>query len=80
MESVSKKVSMPTQSWRVRRAERRCPPKVDCYSELMNWVQSALSEAEKNKDFNRKNQFLSLLKDLNCPRMVSAMKIAREKE
>ncbi len=63
MELVDKQVSTPTQSW-TSRAERRHLPKVDYYSELRSWVQRAMLEAEKNKDFNKKDQLLSLLKDL----------------
>jgi len=63
MELVNKQVSIPAQSW-TSRAEKRHPPKVDYYSELRSWVQHAILEAEKNKDFNKKDQLLSLLKDL----------------
>jgi hypothetical protein len=63
MELVDKQVSTPTQSW-INRAERRHPPKIDYYCELRSWVQRAILEAEKNKDFNKKDQLLSLLKDL----------------
>jgi hypothetical protein len=79
MESADKQVIMPVQSW-TGRAERRVPPKVDYYTELMNWVQGALSEAEKNKNFNKKDQFLGLLKDLNHPSIVNAAKTTQEKE
>ncbi len=34
------------------------------YSELRNWVNGAIFEAEKNKDFDKKNRFMSLLKEL----------------
>jgi hypothetical protein len=63
MELVDKQVSTPTQSW-TSRAERMPPPKIDYYSELRSWIQRAILEAEKNKDFNKKGQLLSLLKDL----------------
>ena len=63
MELVNKHAHKPAQSW-TSRAERRHPPKVDYYSELRSWVQHAILEAEKNKDFNKKDQLLSLLKDL----------------
>jgi hypothetical protein len=63
MELADKHVSMPAQSW-TSRAERKCPPKVDYYSELRSWVQHGILEAEKNKDYNKKDQLLSLLKDL----------------
>jgi hypothetical protein len=79
MESGDKQVIMPVQSW-TGRAERRVQPKVDYYTELMNWVQSALSKAEKDKDFNKKDQFLSLLEDLNHSSIVAAAETTREKE
>jgi hypothetical protein len=63
MESASKQASTAMQSCSSRR-EKRHPPKVDYYAELNTWVQRAIQEAEKNKDFNKKNQFLILLKDL----------------
>ena len=63
MELADKYVSKPAQSW-TSRAERKHPLKVDYYSELRSWLQHAMLEAEKNKDFNKKGQFLSLLKDL----------------
>jgi hypothetical protein len=63
MELVDKQVSTPTQSW-TSRVERRPPPKIDYFSELRSWVQRAILEAEKNKDFDKKDQLLSLLKDL----------------
>jgi len=63
MELVNKHVCTPAQSW-TSRAERRHLPRVDYYSELRSWVQHAILEAEKNKDFNKKDRLLSLLKDL----------------
>jgi hypothetical protein len=63
MELENKQISTPAQSW-TSRVERRQPPKVDYYSELRSWVQRAILEAEENKDFNKKDQFLNLLKDL----------------
>ncbi|MGA2310069.1 MAG: hypothetical protein ABSG57_11055 [Candidatus Bathyarchaeia archaeon] len=63
MESTNKQASTPVRSWRSR-AGIGHPPKVDYYAELNAWVQHAIVEAEKNKDFNKKNQFLILLKDL----------------
>ena len=54
---------------------------MDYYAELNTWVQRAILEAEKNKDFNKKNQFLILLEDLwDCPRMDSTKKDKLEKE
>jgi len=63
MELVDKQISKPAQSW-PSRADRRHSPKVEYYSELRSWVQQVILEAEKNKDFNKKDQFLSLLEEL----------------
>jgi hypothetical protein len=51
------------QSW-ISRVERNHPHKVDYDSELRNWLQRAISEAEKNKNFHKKDQLLTLLNDL----------------
>ena len=53
------------QSW-INRVERKHQPKVDYHSELRDWVQHVILEAEKNKNFKKKDQFLSLLKDLDA--------------
>jgi len=63
MESINRQISAPARSW-TNRVERRHPLKVDYYSELRSWVQRAIMEAEKNKDFHKKDQLLHLLKDL----------------
>ncbi len=63
MELVDKQISKPAQSW-TSRPERRHSPKVEYYSELRSWVQQVILQAEKNKDFNKKDQFLSLLEEL----------------
>jgi hypothetical protein len=63
VELVDKKVNTPTQSW-MSRAGRRHLPTIDYYSELRSWLQRAMIEAEKKKDFNKKDQLLSLLRDL----------------
>lgn len=63
METTEKQVSKPIQGW-IRRAERKQPPKVDYYVELNDWLQHAMTEAEKNKNFNKKDQLLTLQKDL----------------
>jgi len=63
MELVNEQISTPAQSW-TNRVERKHPLRVDYYSELRSWVQRAILDAEKNKDFNKKDQLLSLLKDL----------------
>jgi len=57
-------LSRPTQSW-IKRRNRKPQIKVDLHSELRDWVQYVIMEAEKNKDFKKKDQFLSLLEDLN---------------
>ena len=64
MKFVNKQLSRSAQSW-INRVERRHQPKVDYHSELRGWVQHVILEAEKNKDFKKKDQFLSLLEDLN---------------
>ena len=64
MKLTNKQLSRSAQSW-IKRVERRYQPKVDYHSELRDWVQRVISEAEKNKDFKKKDQFLSLLEDLN---------------
>ncbi len=56
--------SRSAQSW-IKRVERLHPPKVGYHSEPRSWVQHVILEAEKNKDFENKGQFLDLLKDLN---------------
>lgn len=63
MESGEKQVSTPAQEW-ISRAERKHPPKVGYYSELKSWLQRAMIEAEKNKNFHKKDQLLILLNDL----------------
>jgi len=57
-------LSRPTQSW-IKRRNSKPQIKVDLHSELRDWVQYVIMEAEKNKDFKKKDQFLSLLEDLN---------------
>ncbi len=57
-------LSRATQSW-IKRRDRKPQIKVGLHSELRDWVQYVIMEAEKNKDFTKKDQFLSLLEDLN---------------
>jgi hypothetical protein len=64
MRLANKQLSRSVQSW-IKRVERMHPPKVGYHSELRDWVQHVIIEAEKNKNFEKKGQFLSLLKDLN---------------
>jgi len=63
MKLANKQLSKSTQSW-INREERRHQPKVSYHSKLRDWVQHVILEAEKNKDFKKKGQFLTLLKDL----------------
>ena len=65
MRLANKQLSRSAQSW-INRVERRHRPRVDYHSELRDWVQQVILEAEQNKDFEKKDQFLSLLKDLNA--------------
>jgi hypothetical protein len=53
-----------TQSW-IKRRDRKPQIKVGLHSEPRDWVQQAIIEAEKSTDFKKKDQFLSLLEDLN---------------
>ena len=64
MKLANKQLSRSAQSW-INRVDRRHPPNVGYHSELRDWVQHVIMEAEKNKDFEKKGQFLSLLEDLN---------------
>jgi len=65
MKLANKQLRRSAQSW-MSRVERRPPLNVDYNSELRDWLQHVILEAEKNKDFKKKDQFLSLLKDLNA--------------
>jgi len=56
-------LNRPTQSW-IKRRDRKPQIKVDLHSEQRDWVQYVIMEAEKNKDFKKKDQFLSLLEDM----------------
>jgi hypothetical protein len=60
---LANKTDRSAQAW-TSRAEKRPRPRIDYYSELRSWVQHVILEAEKNKDFDKKDQFLSLLNDL----------------
>ena len=65
MKLANKQLSRSVQSW-INRVERKHPPKIGYHSELRDWAQHVIMEAEKNKDFEKKGQFLSLQKDLNA--------------
>jgi hypothetical protein len=63
MELANKPVSSPSQSW-IKKAEKRHSPRSEYYSELRSWLQHAIMEADKNGNFEKKGQLLSLLKEL----------------
>jgi len=63
MELTNEQACTPTQSC-TSGMERRNSSKVDYYSELRIWVEHAILEAERNKNFSKRDELLSLLKDL----------------
>jgi hypothetical protein len=63
VELIDRHVYTSVQSW-TRRAEVGHPLKVEYCSELRSWVQRAILEAEKNEDFDKKDQLPSLLRFL----------------
>jgi hypothetical protein len=65
MRLANKQLRRSAQSW-INRVMKRHQPRVGYHSELRDWVQHVILEAEQNKDFEKKEQFLSLLKDLNA--------------
>ena len=70
MKIADKQLIRSAQSW-INRLERKHQPKVDYHSELRDWVQHVILEAEKNQNFKKKDQFLSLLRDLYVPRLIA---------
>ncbi len=79
MKSVDKQASTPIRS-RTSIAERRYSPKAEDHSELRSWTHRTLLDAEKDQNFYKKDQFLSLLENLqNRPTMVSTMGVTRRK-
>jgi hypothetical protein len=62
METLEKHGDKSTQSWTKRMQKH--PREEDYYPELRRWVQHSIMEAEKNKDFHKKDQLLDLLRDL----------------
>jgi hypothetical protein len=65
MKSANKELNRPAQSW-IDRVERRRSPDVYYNSELRDWLQHVILEAEKSKDPKKRDQFRSLLKGLNA--------------
>jgi len=70
MKLANKALIRSAQSW-INRVERKHQPKVDYHSELRDWVQHVILEAEKNNDLKKKDQFLTLLKDLDVPSPIA---------
>jgi hypothetical protein len=65
MKLANKQLIRSAQSW-INRVEGKHQPKVGYHSELRDWVQHVILEAEKNNDFKKKDRFLILLKDLDA--------------
>jgi hypothetical protein len=63
MEMLKGRSSRSARSW-TKRVERRHSVEAGFYPELRTWVQHAILEAEKRGDFEKKDQLLSLLKEL----------------
>jgi hypothetical protein len=63
MEIVKNKPSESARSW-TKRVERKHSVEEGFYPELRTWVQYAILEAEKCGNFEKKDQLLSLLKEL----------------
>jgi transcriptional regulator of NAD metabolism len=63
MKSMNEPLGRSPQS-QTKKVKRRHSSEVDYYSELRDWVQHMILEAEKNKDFKKKEKFLRLLEDL----------------
>lgn len=63
MEIVKKEHNRSARSW-TNRVERKHFDQRDFYPELRTWVQHAIMEAEKSKNFEKKDQLLGLLKEL----------------
>jgi hypothetical protein len=63
MELTEKQVTTSAKEW-IARAGRRLPYKSDYSLELKSWLQRAISDAEKNGNFQKKDQLLTLLDDL----------------
>jgi len=65
MKSANKQSSRSAQSW-ISRVKGRPPPKADYNYELRDWLQHVVMEAEKDRDFKKKEQFLKLLENLSA--------------
>jgi hypothetical protein len=65
MKSSNRQLGRSTQSW-IERAKREHQPDVGYNSELRAWLQHVICEAEKDNNLKKRDEFLSLLKDLNA--------------
>ncbi|MDH5460776.1 MAG: hypothetical protein OEX09_00905 [Candidatus Bathyarchaeota archaeon] len=63
MKSTNKHLGRSRQL-QAKKVKREHSSEVDYHSELRDWVQHVILEAEKNKDFKKKEKFLRLLEDL----------------
>jgi hypothetical protein len=63
METLRERSNESARSW-TRRVERKPSVEASFYPELRTWVQRAILEAERRGDFEKKDQLLSLLKEL----------------
>jgi len=64
MKSTNKQVGRSTQSW-INRVDRRRQIDLGYSSELRDWLQHVIMEAEETKDLKKRAHFQSLLNDLN---------------
>jgi hypothetical protein len=64
MEIMKEKHPNRSARSRTNRAEQKHSVEAGFYPELRRWVQHAILEAEKNGNFEKKDQLLSLLKEL----------------
>ncbi|MBS7633831.1 hypothetical protein KEJ15_09525 [Candidatus Bathyarchaeota archaeon] len=64
METLKEKPLKPIYSWCRRGKQQKPSVEATFYPELRRWVQHAIIEAERYGNFERKDQLLSLLKDL----------------
>ena len=63
MEIMKKQISKPARSWN-QHVSGKHSAEACFYPELRSWVQHAILEAEKCGNFEKKDQLLSLLKEL----------------
>jgi hypothetical protein len=63
MEIVEKQSNRSAGS-RIRRPDQIRSTEAEFYPELRSWVQRVIMEAEKQHNFEKKDQFLALLKEL----------------